>query len=428
MTTDLAAALRLVAEVVAPVDGVERSEYRWTHVHAHLSSRPSLVPPSNSPSRCFLASRRNTWRIAPTRLSRSTRASQDNRRGNNDDDDDDDFVWCHDKFDELVESAATTAESPSDPPRRQARSAAVRSGGPSPQSSGKGGSTGGRGKRGSRSGRGGRGGERGAGGVTDDGRLEQEQRSKQVEQGGSQPGDAGNSPYAHQENNRRGATYPSTGAPNSESDAFQSSPAEQDAPSHFQHSPQHPQQRHSQQQQHAGRNTRQQRRGQTLAQRNASRNSPHQQHHHQQQQQQQQQQYAYQAQAQAQAQAHAFQMQAMAQAQAQAHHAQAHHAMAPHMQQPPIPMASSMELQHMHISHQQPGDVEYMHAQGNGMFYPPDYMMYEHDQMGWYGHGEHEGIPGADPGVGGLVVEDGGGTHDGVWVSSTKCWQAGVSH
>ena len=35
--------------------------------------------------------------------------------------------WCHDKFDELVESAATTAESPSDPPRRQARSAAVRS-------------------------------------------------------------------------------------------------------------------------------------------------------------------------------------------------------------------------------------------------------------------------------------------------------------
>jgi hypothetical protein len=98
--------------------------------------------------------------------------------------------------------------------------------------------------------------------------------------------------------------------------------------------------------------------------------------------------------------------------------------MASHMQQTPIPMASSLEMQHMHISHQQPGDVEYMHAQENGMYYPQNYMMYEHDQMGWYGgHGEHEVVPGADPTGGDLGVDAGSGSHDGAWAHDANMEQ-----
>ena len=63
-----------------------------------------------------------------------------------------------------------------------------------------------------------------------------------------------------------------------------------------------------------------------------------------------------------------------------------------------------------------PGDVEYMHGQGSGMYYP-NYLMYEHEHMGWYGHVEHDGIPGGETAVAGLGVNNALASHDGAWVS-----------
>ena len=94
---------------------------------------------------------------------------------------------------------------------------------------------------------------------------------------------------------------------------------------------------------------------------------------------------------------------------------QAHHAMTSHMQQQAIPM-NSVGMQHMHMGHTQPGDVEYMHGQGSGMYYP-NYLMYEHEHMGWYGHVEHDGIPGGETAVAGLGVDNALASHDGAWVS-----------